>query len=121
MSTAMKRRVVIIRPKLKDRVQLSLVVQDLNGLNIESNESESLNAFSLGAEKLEHIADVLNHATGSKVSKEQVLALAMQLLIENYNADLREMNTAYLRDKVSIFETNFRLFTKNFGQINEYP
>lgn len=80
------------------------LVNDLNGLEIESNESESLSAFSLDAEKLTHIADVLSHTTGAKVTEEQVLALAMQLLIENYNADLREMNTAYLRDKVSVFD-----------------
>ena len=75
-------------------------MNDLNGLEIESKESESLSVFSLDAEKLTHIADVLSHTTGAKVTEEQVLALAMQLLIENYNADLREMNTTYLRDKV---------------------
>lgn len=80
------------------------LVNDLNGLNIESNESESLSVYALDAEKLAHIADVLSHTTGVKVTEEQVLALAMQLLIENYNADLREMNTAYLRDKVSVFD-----------------
>ncbi len=80
------------------------LVTDLNGLNIESNQRESLSAFSLDAEKLTHIADVLSYTTGTNVTEEQVLALAMQLLIENYNADLREMNTAYLRDKVSVFD-----------------
>lgn len=80
------------------------LMTDLNGLNIESNQRESLSAFSLDAEKLTHIADVLSYTTGTKVTEEQVLALAMQLLIENYNADLREMNTAYLRDKVSVFD-----------------
>lgn len=80
------------------------LVNDLNELNIESNESESLSAYALDAEKLAHIADVLSHTTGVKVTEEQVLALAMQLLIEQYNADLREMNTAYLRDKVSVFD-----------------
>jgi hypothetical protein len=82
----------------------SSLVDDLNGLNIESNESEMLSAFSLDADRLSHIADVLSHATGTKISEEQVLALAMQLLIENYNADLREMNNEYLRDKVSVFD-----------------
>lgn len=80
------------------------LVNDLNALNIESNEGVSLNAFALDAEKLSHIADVLSHTTGTHVSEEQVLALAMQLLIQNYNADLREMNTQYLRDKVSVFD-----------------
>ena len=80
------------------------LVNDLNGLNIESNDSTELSAFSLDAERLAHIADVLSHTTGVKVSEEQVLALAMQLLIENYNADLREMNNDYLRDKVSVFD-----------------
>lgn len=80
------------------------LVNDLNALNIESNEETSLNAFALDAEKLSHIADVLSHTTGTHVSEEQVLALAMQLLIQNYNADLREMNTQYLRDKVSVFD-----------------
>ena len=82
----------------------SSLVNDLNGLNIESNESESLSAFSMDAEKLSHIADVLSHATGTRISEEHVLALAMQLLIQNYNADLREMNNAYLKDKVSVFD-----------------
>lgn len=80
------------------------MVNDLNALAIESNESTNLNAFALDAEKLSHIADVLSHATGTRISEEQVLALALQLLIQNYNADLREMNTQYLRDKVSVFE-----------------
>ncbi|PHR26073.1 MAG: hypothetical protein COA38_15795 [Fluviicola sp.] len=80
------------------------LVKDLNGLEIESGQSEALSAFSMDAERLTHIADVLSHATGVKVTEEQVLALAMQLLIENYNADLREMNTAYLRDKISVFD-----------------
>lgn len=80
------------------------LVNDLNGIHIASNQKESLSAFSLDAEKLTHIADVLSHTTGTEVTEEQVLALAMQLLIENYNADLREMNTAYLKDKVSVFD-----------------
>ncbi|MFK7787313.1 MAG: hypothetical protein AB8B56_19475 [Crocinitomicaceae bacterium] len=80
------------------------LVNDVNGLPIESSESEMLSAFSIDADRLAHIADVLSHATGTKITEEQVLALAMQLLIENYNADLREMNNDYLRDKVSVFD-----------------
>lgn len=80
------------------------LVNDINGLNIESTESESLSAYTPDAKKLTHIADVLSHITGVKVTEEQVLALAMQLLIKKYNTDLREMNTAYLRDKVSVFD-----------------
>lgn len=80
------------------------LVNDLNNLDIESNESETLSAFSLDADRLSHIAEVLSHATGTKITEEQVLALAMQVLIENYNADLRDMNNDYLRDKVSVFD-----------------
>ncbi|MDG1331385.1 MAG: hypothetical protein P8P74_03600 [Crocinitomicaceae bacterium] len=80
------------------------LVNDLSKLDIESTESENLSAFSLDADRLSHIAEVLSHATGVKVSEEQVLGLAMQVLIENYNADLREMNNDYLKDKVSVFD-----------------
>lgn len=91
------------RPAAQTNTSQSLV-GDIKNLEAANGSHESLSAFAADAEKLSHIADVLSHTTGTTITEEQVLALAMKLLIENYKSDLREMNTAYLRDKVSVFD-----------------
>jgi len=54
-----------------------------------------LNGFAMDVERLWRIADVLSHVTSTRIFEEQVLALAMQLFIQNYNVNLREMNPTF--------------------------
>ena len=80
------------------------IVRDLSELPASTGEQTSVVVNAADAERLSHVADVLSHFTGATITEADVLALAMSRFIETYKSDLREMNTAYLKDKVEVFD-----------------
>jgi hypothetical protein len=80
------------------------IVQDLEELPSNSGERDTVLVGAMDAERLSHVADLLSHVTGATITEADVMALAMQVFIDTYKTDLREMNTAYLREKVRVFD-----------------
>lgn len=80
------------------------IVRDLSELPASTGERTSVVVNTADAERLSHVAAVLSHFTGATITEADVLALAMSGFIETYKSDLREMNTAYLKDKVEVFD-----------------
>ncbi len=80
------------------------IVRDLSELPASNGERTSVVVNTADAERLSHVADVLSHFTGATITEADVLALAMSGFIATYKSDLREMNTAYLKDKVEVFD-----------------
>ncbi|MFT5779433.1 MAG: hypothetical protein ACI837_002391 [Crocinitomicaceae bacterium] len=78
------------------------LMNEVNAID-KSNDLANLSVSASDAEKLDHIVKILEHSSGQKVSEEQLINLALQLLIDEYKSDLRTLNNEYLEDKVSMF------------------
>ncbi|MFT5859546.1 MAG: hypothetical protein ACI865_001649 [Flavobacteriaceae bacterium] len=89
--------------KIATYVIENTLIEDVQSAGSNGNTS-SINVAGDDAKKLAHIAKIIEHQTGRKIDNDQLISLALQLLIEGYEQDLRELNNEYLRDQVDIFE-----------------
>jgi hypothetical protein len=60
--------------------------------------------YSDDAAKLQQLVKIINSTSGEKTSEAEVLSLALDLLIQTYRDDIKQLNKAHLERETSMFD-----------------